>query len=444
MFLGIVVATMVSVQVRAAAAELLPQSSVPPVSKLTADVPDYDDGRHVSLSWQWKRPAATESATVVSYMVFRSNVVNARPLPTLPTSGLDVGDKIGDWNLVAITENTKLKDRATEVKAKRKALDTVWTVAGSRAGKQPTTSNQDTQSSAKKQTGSAYTYAVVAALPTGAPKAYRLSRPAISRPVALKTSWFDPRRWFYLAAIAGMGFALWLFTLWIRRHPNTFVRRIPGVDAIEDAVGRSTEMGRPVLYVTGAGETQHIQTIASLLILGYVGKMTAEYDTELKVANCYPLTMVIAEEIVRQGYANAGRVDAHRPENVMFISAEQFAFAAGTNGIMLRERPAANIYLGQFFAESLILAETGFVTGAVQIAGTAENTQLPFFIAACDYTLIGEELFAVSAYLSREPVMLAQLKATDFLKLGVLVLLVVGAIANTAGWFDLQAWLFPS
>ncbi len=83
------------------------------------------------------------------------------------------------------------------------------------------------------------------------------------------------------------------------------------------AIGRSTEMGRPVLYVTGLEEIQNIQTIASLLILGHIAEKTAQYDTELIVANYFPLTMVVAEEVVRQGYANAGRLDAHRPDSVL-------------------------------------------------------------------------------------------------------------------------------
>jgi len=198
-------------------------------------------------------------------------------------------------------------------------------------------------------------------------------------------------------------------------------------------------MGRPVLYVTGVEEIQNIQTIASLLVLGHVAEMVAEYDTEMKVANFFPLTMVVAEEIVRQGFANAGRADAHKPENVMFISAEQFAFAAGVNGLILRDKPATNIYLGRFFAESLMLAETGYITQAIQIAGTAEITQLPFFVAACDYTIIGEELYAVSAYLSREPSLLATLKATDAIKVLIFGFVLGGAIAATfwgASWAE--------
>ena len=258
------------------------------------------------------------------------------------------------------------------------------------------------------------------------------------------SEWFNAPLWFSAMAIVVIAVAMFYYIRRIRRDPDTiYVRRIPGVDAIEEAVGRSTEMGRPVLYVTGVDETQNIQTVASLLILGHVAEMIAEYDTDIKVANAYPLTMVLAEEIVRQGYANVGRSDAHRPENVMFITPEQFAFAAGVNGLILRERPATNIFLGRFFAESLMLAETGYLTGAVQIAGTAEFTQLPFFIAACDYTLLGEELYAVSAYLSREPTLLAQLKAGDVVKLFAMILIVVGMLIATFHGFKLGAWLMP-
>jgi hypothetical protein len=255
---------------------------------------------------------------------------------------------------------------------------------------------------------------------------------------------FNTEIWFSAIVVVAMAAANFYYIRRIKRDPDTiYVRRIPGVDAIEEAVGRSTEMGRPVLYVTGVEETQNIQTVASLLILGHVAEMIAEYDTDIKVANAYPLTMVLAEEIVRQGYANVGRSDAHRPENVMFITPEQFAFAAGVNGLILRERPATNIFLGRFFAESLMLAETGYVTRAIQIGGTAEITQLPFFVAACDYAILGEELYAVSAYLSREPQLMAQLKSTDLVKGIVVLLIIAGAISVTFFDFDLGAWLVP-
>ena len=74
-----------------------------------------------------------------------------------------------------------------------------------------------------------------------------------------------------------------------------------------------------------------------------------------------------------------------------------------------------------------ILAETGASTGAIQIAGTDSVFQLPFFITACDYTLIGEELYAASAYLSREPLLLGSLKGQDYGKLVIIAVAVIGS-----------------
>ena len=234
-----------------------------------------------------------------------------------------------------------------------------------------------------------------------------------------------------LAVLFGLAFLLLGLA---RRSPeDMYIRRIAGVDAIEEAVGRATEMGRPIIFVPGIEELQNIQTIAALQILGPVSEMVARYSSEIIVACRIPLVREIGEEVVKQGFYKAGRPDAHKPENVRFVSPEQFDFCAGTNGIILREKPAANLYLGRFFAESLILAETGFLNRAIQIGGTAEVAQLPFFIAACDYTLIGEELFAVSAYMSRDPALLATIKASDWAKILILIALGVGVLLSSLG-----------
>jgi hypothetical protein len=105
---------------------------------------------------------------------------------------------------------------------------------------------------------------------------------------------------------------------------------------------------------------------------------------------------------------------------------------------MVGEKPATCFYMGTFFAESLILAETGNSIGAIQIAGTAMPAQLPFFVAACDYTLIGEEFFAASAYLSGEPDQLGALKGQDVGKLIVAGLVLIGVAMFTIGSVVLQ------
>jgi hypothetical protein len=162
-----------------------------------------------------------------------------------------------------------------------------------------------------------------------------------------------------------------------------------------------------------------------------VARKTAEYGTELIVPVRDSIVMTFAEEAVRGGCLDAGRPDAFVKDNIRYLSTEQFAYCAGVAGIMAREKPAANIMLGMFFAESLILAETGFLSGAIQVAGTAKQHQLPFFVAACDYTIMGEEFFAVTAYLTREPNLMGTIRAGDVMKVFLVGLLVLGVVLAT-------------
>ncbi len=222
--------------------------------------------------------------------------------------------------------------------------------------------------------------------------------------------------------------AILMYTNWAKQGKDLFLRKIPGLDAVEEAVGRATEMGRPVLYIPGLQELDEMETIAGISILGRVAKITAQYETPLMVPVRYPLVLAAGQEVVEQSYNEAGKPDAYEKDMVRYVAGEQFAFTATVNGYMMRERPATNIYMGAFFAESLLLAETGNAAGSIQIAGTARPEQLPFFIAACDYTLMGEELYAASAYLSHQPIMLGGLKGQDLLKIIITIAMVIGVV----------------
>ncbi|MBC7288131.1 MAG: fibronectin type III domain-containing protein [Armatimonadetes bacterium] len=230
-----------------------------------------------------------------------------------------------------------------------------------------------------------------------------------------------------------------LVTLKRAQRRQLYIRPIAGLQAVDDAIGRATEMGRPLLYVSGLGGVSSISTIASMLILGHLARRTASYETPILVPCIDPLVMTAEREIVREAYLEAGKPDAFRPDNIFFITDSQFGYVAAVDGIIMRERPAANFYMGAFFAESLILAETGNMAGSVQIAGTDADTQLPFFITACDYTLMGEELYAAGAYLSRHPILVAQLKGQDIGKVILAAVLAVGVLLASLNAFGIAA-----
>ena len=225
---------------------------------------------------------------------------------------------------------------------------------------------------------------------------------------------------------------------------NIYMRPIAAIKAMEEAVGRATEMGTPVLYVPGISSLDQIDTLCGLTILGHVAGMTAEYEANLHVPVCVPIGMETAKETCKESYLKKGRPDLYRNDMVHYVTDDQFAYAAGVNGIMLREKPAAVFFQGKFYAESLILAETGNSIGAIQIAGTGSSSQIPFFVTACDYTLIGEEFYAASAYLSGSPEMLGRIKGQEYIKVGCIILIIavfICSILNGYGYinFDISS-----
>ncbi len=263
----------------------------------------------------------------------------------------------------------------------------------------------------------------------------RRSESAAFGPIATKASWFNWNRVNILIFIV-VFFGLVNLMVYKTRHGGSLVfRRIAGIDAIDEAIGRATELGKPVLYVPGTQNIENIQTIASIQLLTAVSSKAASYDIPIIVPLNRAFMVGIAEEAVKQGFMNAGRPDAYVRDNIRYLSDEQFAFTSGVTGIMMRQKTAAHFFLGCFFAESLILSETGFMTGAIQIAGTANTHQLPFFVVACDYTLIGDEFFATSALVTRDTDALGTLKATDYIKAILIICLVASMVLEM---FDIQ------
>ncbi len=278
------------------------------------------------------------------------------------------------------------------------------------------------------ETGNAYAYIVRAISETEA-----TVESDETAPVRGSGEWFHTGKIPLLVAMLLFFAAIFWNIFDARSGKEIFIRRIPGLEAVDEAIGRATEMGRSILYILGLGGVEGPSTIAGMTILGQVARRTADYETPLRVPCNDPIVLNVVREIVKTSYLDEGRPDVYNEENIFFLSSEQFAYAAGVDGMMIREKPAAIFLQGSFAAESLLMAETGNSIGAIQIAGTDSEHQLPFFIAACDYTLIGEELYAATAYLSRDPMFLGSLKGQDWGKVVIFAAIMLGVILELFG-----------
>jgi len=240
-----------------------------------------------------------------------------------------------------------------------------------------------------------------------------------------------------VSALGGVISAFIIFNvIRARSGRELFLRRIPGLNAVDEAAGRATEMGRPIMFSPGLFGIREVKTLAALSVLQYIARIAAKMGSRLIVPICHETTYPAAEEVLEDVYEAEGRAENLRREDIMFFAGGQFPWAMSTMGTMIRERVASCFYFGESQAESLMLAETGYGIGAIQVAAVDTLYQIPFYITACDYCIFGEEYYAASAYLSREPVMLGSLVGQDWSKLAILAVILVGVICATLGMGD--------
>ncbi len=260
---------------------------------------------------------------------------------------------------------------------------------------------------------------------------------------AARDNWFAWHKLNLLVAMVVLATVIMTFAKIAKRNPNKlFIRRIGGLEAVDEALGRAAEMGKPVFFCHGPGDLSSVVTISAINLLGKIAERVGEYGTELKVTCLDYLVMQVSQEMVRDAYTRVGRSDAYSDDNVMFVTHNHFAYSAAVSGMMIREKAGTAFFFGRFSSESLLLSETGAVTKAIQIAGTDSFAQIPFFITTCDYTLIGEEMYAGSAYLSREPRLVGAVKGQDVIKAIVILAIVLGAGLASGGimWFAHLFW----
>ncbi len=400
-----------------------------PVSMLTARDSENDHGHSVTLMWELSTDDGAGQNSVLSYEIFRW-------VPFFMDTLQSIRDSLAGAEGTIAEQLRKRRDQAIAmIPGAHKSYPEQggWRKIGTALSGQSSYEDvgvKDRGSPDYMADHTDYYYLVDAVTADPAIRAPS----EIVGPVQSFGQFFNTGRIPVFVAVLVFGLLTILFVTRARRGAELYVRPLAGIEAVDDAIGRATEMGKPILYVLGLGSAADIGTIASFTILGRVAKRVAEYQTKL-IVPCYdPIVMTVAQETVKAAFLDAGRPDDYYEDIVYFVTQSQFAYVAAVNGTMLRELPATNMYMGVFFAESLILAETGALAGSIQIAGTDQVAQLPFFIVACDYTLIGEELYAASAYLGREPILLGSLKAQDYAKAAVIILAALGLLAASLNW----------
>lgn len=222
-----------------------------------------------------------------------------------------------------------------------------------------------------------------------------------------------------------------------------YIRKVAGLDAIEESVERSSEMNRPIIAGYGLGVFD-TSTISALSITGYVARAAARTRAEIYVPSggdtgtsiVYPQ----AVETVRNAFDNEGRLEDYKAQNVIFLSESQFAWATAQIGMIHEKNVGAAVFTGVYGPEVAALAEEAKDVGAIVIV-SGDVRSLAVTACIADYILIGEEQYAAGAYLSKDPVQIGSIIGQDWGKVFAVALTIIGVIVLQFGYNILTALL---
>ena len=97
------------------------------------------------------------------------------------------------------------------------------------------------------------------------------------------------------------------------------------------------------------------------------------------------------------------------------------------------ERVSTNVLVGNFGPEVALLAEAADQQDAFTLGASDSLAAQAVLYASSEETLIGEELFALPAYLQAGPTHQASLRAQDILRWAVVGLIVLAVLLSFLG-----------
>ncbi len=253
-------------------------------------------------------------------------------------------------------------------------------------------------------------------------------------------------------------FLLFLFFAnWaVKRGAQIPLRPIAAYDTLKALLAQAAEAGRPVhlsLGIAGIGDQATADTAAGLTVLDYIADRAAVSASPPIVTLADPTALPVAQDVLRRAYQRHGILEeydstrarliapeptlgtGYSPNPSLYASGQRdaFAYAAGTMQLLNQQAVIANVMVGRFGDEFLLLGETGAQRNLNQMGGTSQPGVLPFVYTSVANPLIGEEIYAGGAYLSNRPGHVGSLAAQDAMRWLLIATLLIGILLKTIG-----------
>jgi len=241
-----------------------------------------------------------------------------------------------------------------------------------------------------------------------------------------------------LLGLGLIGFAavLLLALLLIKRKAPPSWRVLPALAKLSRAVDLSVEDGTRLFVALGRTSLLTPRggaALAGLALLRRIAEHASLSDRPPVAVAGESSLALLAQDTLQAGYKSMGAGDLYQPTSGRLSGMTPFSSAAGAMPILQDENVSAGMLVGDFGVEAALLADAAERQGAFLLGASADLSSQAALFASAQEPLIGEELFATSAYLDPGTSHSASLSVQDVLRWLIVLALLVGAVLKLIG-----------
>ncbi len=218
------------------------------------------------------------------------------------------------------------------------------------------------------------------------------------------------------------------------KYPPAF-RKIEAINRLKRAIGMAVEDGSRLHVSLGSAQLTdpaNTSALIGLSTLHRIGQLTSTSDLPPIATSGSGSLLVLSQDTLKKISIETNTQAFYNPNHASMPGATPFAYAAGTMRAIDNSGVNGNILVGNFGTEAGLLCET-LEKAKVAITGSGSITAQAIFYAATQDTLIGEELYALPAYLSANPAHQASLRVEDVVRIALGIVLIAGALLKVIG-----------
>jgi hypothetical protein len=214
------------------------------------------------------------------------------------------------------------------------------------------------------------------------------------------------------------------------------LREISAFNNLRQLLGGAMEQGTRIHFGLGRGafgNPNYGSTLAGLNTLESITRSTLFADQTPVVTSGDGATSILGQDVIKAVYRKESTIDRLPQDGSQLVGVTPFAYAGGSIPVISSPEVSANILIGHFGAESGLLTTNSQPESIHTLGATDSLTGQAVLFNSTEDTLLGEETFALPAYLDQKPSMLASLMVQDLLRLIIVFGMLIGVVLVIMG-----------